>query len=38
MITYSYTQGKSIRIGMNEMTVNDSEMCEMKKTKIGQYW
>jgi len=23
---------------MYELTVSDSELCEMKKTKLGQYW
>jgi len=35
MTTYSYTyKSNNIKIGVNDMTVNDSEMCEMKRQSL----
>jgi len=31
-------RANKIKIGVNEMMVNDSEMCVRRKTKLGQYW
>jgi len=40
MTTYSYTlvyKSSKIKVSVNDMTVNDSEMCVDEKTKFDQY-